>query len=160
MRLVCATAEWVNKYAQLCDDRQLGISVWPSRLCLLVADGKELVAGVMVYDTSGPFLFFEHLVTNETASLRQRHKAVEMMAGEMVSMCRHLAKVPMVLVRHQGLKRILKRYGLNSPGAEVMTCPFYALEKHDYEEVPRSHPEFPDAARDPTDRAPPLSFGA
>jgi len=133
MRLVSATEEWVRKYLELAQDRNLPFTIWPSRMALLVAEGKDLVAGVMVYDSTGPFLFFEHLVTNETASYRIRHRAVSLMAGEMMNMCRLMGKVPQVAVKHRGVMKILERVGLRMPGAFMMTCGFNQLEKNDYE---------------------------
>jgi hypothetical protein len=155
MRLVCATNDWMRKYTELCEDRGLGFEPWPSRLSVMVAEGKELVAGVMVYDSTGPFLFFEHLVTNETASLRQRYHAADILVGECVRMCRLMGKVPMVQVRHKGIKRILEKHGLVAPGAFFMTCHFSNLETHDNEEslATTKHPRrLKDSA--PTERAP------
>lgn len=140
MRLVCTTEPWLDKYKDLCFQRA-GFKPWPSRLGLLVADRDELIAGVMAYDTSGPFIFFEHLVTNETAPARMRWNAVEMMAGEILPMCRMVGKLPQVLVRHKGIERILKRHGLQSTTAVAFSCPFSNLEKHDYE-IPIATPEF------------------
>lgn len=156
MKLVCLTNDWVRKYNELCEHRNLGYEPWPSRLGVLIAEGKELVAGVMVYDSTGPFLFFEHLVTNETASLKDRYRAADLLVGECVRMCRLMGKVPMVQVRHKGIKRLLEKHGLVAPGAFFMTCHFGNLETHDYEVSlsARKHPRrVPDSA--PTERSPP-----
>lgn len=142
MKLVCATPEWLGKYNDLVHQRNLAFVPWPSRLALLVAEGRELVAGVMVYDSTGPFLFFEHLITNETAPARMRWAAVTLMAEQMIAMCRMLGKVPQITVRHRGIKRILERVGLVAPGALVMTCSFDQLETHEYEK-PLYTPEHP-----------------
>ncbi len=157
MRLVCATEEWLGKYQDLAFQRNLGFKPWPSRLALLVAEGQELIAGVMVYDSTGPFLFFEHLITNETAPARNRWAAVSMMAVEMMQMCRHFGKVPQVTVRHKGIKKILERVGLQWPGAGVMTCGFDQLETHDYESIPFFTPQRSRYRQNsaPTDRVPP-----
>ncbi len=136
MRLVCATAQWLGKYQELAFQRNLGFEPWPSRLALLVAEGQELIAGVMVYDSTGPFLFFEHLITNETAPARTRWAAVSLMAEEMMTMCRHFGKVPQITVRHKGIRRILERVGLVWPGMGVMTCTFDQLETNDYQKLP------------------------
>ncbi len=155
MRLVCATPEWMSKYDDIWSNRQMGYQYWPSRLALMVAEGRELVAGVMVYDSTGPFLFFEHLVTNETAPLRTRYAAVDLLAEESLRMCRMMGKVPQITVRYRGLQRILEKHGYVAPGAIVMTCHFGQLETHDYEiPLPTSkHPRrFPDSAA--TERAP------
>jgi len=160
MRLVCATEYWVRKYLELARDREVPFEPWPSRLALLVAEGDELVAGVMVYDSTGPFLFFEHLVTNETATLRVRHRAVALMAEEMMNMCRLMGKVPQIAVRHRSIKAILERSGLQTAGAVVMTCGFNQLERQDAgkdtqnsRSYPAQHPHRrPDSA--PTERAP------
>jgi hypothetical protein len=133
MRLVSGTPDWVGKYQELAKDRALGYEPWPSRLSVMVAEGQDLVAGVMVYDTTGMFLFFEHLVTNETASLRQRYQAVDILVGECINMCRMFGKIPQVVVRHKGVKRILEKHGLYGYSAEVMTCSFGNLEKHGQE---------------------------
>ena len=157
MKLVCASEEWLGKYQELAFQRKLSFRPWPSRLSLLVAEGKELIAGVMVYDSTGPFLFFEHLITNETAPLRTRWAAVSIMAEEMMNMCRHLGKVPQVTVRHKGIKRILEKAGLQWPGAIVMTCGFDQLEKNDYTRLPYFAPQYSRCCKDstPTDRPPP-----
>jgi hypothetical protein len=119
-------------------------------MALLAAEGLELIAGVMVYDSTGPFLFFEHLITNETAPARTRWAAVSLMAEEMMSMCRHVGKVPQVTVRHTGIKKILKRAGLVSFGAEVMTCGFERLETNDYQKLPYFAPQHPYRSPDST----------
>ena len=157
MRLVCATEQWLGKYQEVCQARNLGFRPWPSRLALMVAEGMELVAGVMVYDSTGPFLFFEHLVTNPAARPRNRWAAVSLMAEEMMTMCRLFGKVPQVTVTHKGVKRILERAGLVWPGAVVMTCGFDQLETNDYQKLPYFAPQHPRRREDsaPTDRAPP-----
>ena len=133
MRLVCANEEWLGKYEDLCFQRGLPFKPWPSRLALLAAYGPELIAGVMVYDSAGPFLHFQHLVTNETAPLKTRWAAVDLMAGEILTLCRHMNKLPMVLVSHKGIARILKRHGLQDSKATNFSCHYSQLEKHDYE---------------------------
>lgn len=142
MRLVCASEHWLRKYLELAQDRKLPFDIWPSRFALLVAEGEDLVAGVMVYDSTGPFLFFEHLITNETATFRARHRAVSLMAQEMMSMCRHFGKVPQVAVKDTSLKKILERVGLRLPGAFMMTCNFTHLENNDYETRSYKDPQF------------------
>lgn len=133
MRLVCVTEDWIRKYQELCEQRQLNFIPWLSPRALMVAEGKDLVAGVMVYDSTGPFLFFEHLVTNETATHRQRWAAVDLMASEVLVMCRHAGKLPQIIVRHKGIAKILRRHGLRPTGAESFTCTINNLETHDYE---------------------------
>jgi hypothetical protein len=153
MRLVSATADWLSKYQELAKDRKLGYEPWPSRLAVMVAEGQDLVAGVMVYDSSGMFLFFEHLLTNETASLRQRYEAVDLLVGECIHMCRIFGKIPQVVVRHNGIKRILEKHGLFGYSAQVMTCSFGNLEKHEKPFAARKHSRRrKDSA--PTERAP------
>ena len=155
MRLVCCTEPWLGKYKDLCFQRA-GFEPWPSRLGLLVADGPELIAGVMAYDTTGPFVFFEHLVTNETAHPRLRWAAVDMIAGEVLNVCRLMGKMPQMLIRHKGIERIIKKHGLQSTKAVAWSCAFQNLEKHDYE-IPLSASEstrrFTDST--PTLRPPP-----
>ena len=133
MRLVCANEEWLAKYEDLCFQRGLPFKPWPSRLALLAAYGPELIAGVMVYDSSGPFLHFQHLVTNETAPLRTRWAAVDLMAGEILTLCRHMNKLPMILVSSKGIARLLRRHGLQDSKATNYSCHYSQLEKHDYE---------------------------
>lgn len=155
MRLVCLTDEWLRKYNEICEQRGLDYKVWPSRLAVMVAEGRDLVAGVMAYDTTGPFILFEHLVTNETASLKTRYRASDMLVGECVRLCRLMNKIPFVTVRHAGVKKILEKHGLVAPGAYMMTCHYSNLETHDYEiplpttKYPR---RFPDSAA--TERSP------
>lgn len=157
MKLVCATEEWLGKYQDLAFQRKLPFRPWPSRLAILVADGPELIAGAMVYDSTGPFLFFEHLITNETAPPRMRWAAVCLMAQDMMAMCRHMGKVPQITVRHKGLVKILKRAGLQWPGAIVMTCDFTRLEENDYQKLPYFAAQHPHCRSypAPTEPAPP-----
>jgi len=111
MRLVCVTPHWWNKYVEVCEHRRAPVG-YPTKAGLFVADRDELVAGVLIYDTNGPHLFFEHLVTNQTATLRQRHEAVTMMAKEMLPYCRTMGKFPHIAVRHKGIQRILESVGM------------------------------------------------
>ena len=142
MRLVCANPDWLAKYQQLCVDRELRYTPWPSRLALLAAEGDSLVAGVMAYDTSGPFLFFEHLVTDPSAPLSLRWAAVDLMASEVLTVCRVLSKLPQVVVSSRGIAKILRRHGLQSTHAVVYSCPFISLEKHDENPLPAAqHPD-------------------
>lgn len=122
MRLVSVTQEWWSKYVEICESRGALVS-WPTKTALFVAEGRELVAGVLIYDTSGPHIFVEHLVTNETATLRQRHGAVKMMAKELMSYARTVGKIPHILVRHKGIERVLMSVGMVSSGCRGMTCP-------------------------------------
>lgn len=157
MRLVCANSDWLAKYQEMCEHRNLPFSPWPSRLALLAAEGRELVAGVMAYDTSGAFVVFEHLVTNETAPLRMRWAAVDLMAGEILAMCRVLNKLPMILVRSRGIASILKRHGLQSTGAVSYGCAYSQLEKHDEPLTASQRPyrfAYHETARIPPDRVP------
>jgi len=126
MRLVCVTQRWWDKYAEICEHRKVPLS-WFTKTALFVAEGEELVAGVLIYDTTGPYLFFEHLVTNETATLRQRHKAVKMMAEQVVPYCRTVGKYPMIMVRHKGITAVLKGIGMVSAQASGMTYPMEKL---------------------------------
>lgn len=126
MKLVSISDYWWGKYQELCEYRKAPVP-WPVRTCLFVAEGKELVAGVLIYDTNGPHVFFEHLVTNETASLKARHEAVWMMAEEMVRHCRTIGKIPHILVAHKGIERVLSRVGLKRSGAWSITCTAEAL---------------------------------
>jgi hypothetical protein len=135
MRLVCVTREWWSKYCEALFHRGAP-EPWPTKTMLLVAEGSELVAGVCIYDTTGPHVFFEHLVTNETATGRMRSQAVKMMAKEMVSYARTVGKIPHVLVHHKGIERILKSVGLVPSGAWSMTCPLSLLEGKDESQVP------------------------
>lgn len=156
MRLVCANEDWLGKYQDLCSQRDLPFKPWPSRLALLAAYGNELVAGVMVYDSAGPFLHFQHLVTNPKAPIKLRWAAVDLMASEILTLCRHMNKLPMVLVSHKGIAKILKRHGLQDSLATNFSCHYSQLEKHDYE-VPQAVPFEPPtqpACRRPHSAAP------
>ena len=129
MRTVCVTDEWARKYLEMCDHRGMTYAPWLSRLAVYVAEGKELLCGVQVYDTTGPFMFFEHLVTNETATARQRYQAVDMLIAEGLTMCRIFGKLPQVVVRHKGIDSLLRKHGFEMPGAYLMTCPISNVEK-------------------------------
>lgn len=129
MRVVCVTNEWGRKYLEMCDHRGLTYVPWLSRTAVYIAEGQELVAGVQVYDTTGPFMFFEHLVTNETATPRQRYEAVDLLIAECLTMCRIFGKLPQVVVRHHGIKNLLRKHGLEMPGAFLMSCPISNVEK-------------------------------
>lgn len=139
MRLVCGTEEWARKYLEICEHRELPFTPWMCRNPILVADGKELIAGVMVYDTAGPFVFFEHYVTNQTATLRQRYRASDLVAQEVVNVSRALGKLPQVIIKHKGIQRFLERYGLRVTGAYSMTCTLKDLEKHEQTDPTAPH---------------------
>jgi hypothetical protein len=129
MKVVCVTDEWARKYLEMCEHRGMTYQPWLSRLAVYVAEGKELICGVQVYDTTGPFMFFEHLVTNETASPRQRYEAVDLLIAEGLTMCRIFGKLPQVVVRHHGIKNLLRKHGFEMPGAFLMSCPLSNVEK-------------------------------
>lgn len=129
MKAVCVTDEWARKYLEMCEHRGLTYVPWLSRTAVYIAEGKELICGVQVYDTTGPFMFFEHLVTNETATPRQRYEAVDMLIAEGLTMCRIFGKLPQVVVRHSGIKNLLRKHGFEMPGAFLMSCPISNVEK-------------------------------
>ncbi len=106
----------------------------------MVGSGSELVAGVLSYDTTGPHVFFEHLVTNQTAGIKLRHQAVRMMAEEMVRYCRTSGKIPHVLVRHLGIANILASVGLQPSGAWSMTCKVEDLDGKEEENPAPGNP--------------------
>lgn len=140
MKAVCVTDEWARKYLEMCEHRGLTYIPWLSRLAVYVAEGKELICGVQVYDTTGPFMFFEHLVTNETAAARQRYQAVDMLIAEGLTMCRIFGKLPQVMIRHQGIDSLLRKHGFQRDHAYAMTCPLSNVEKH---HVPVYGPQHP-----------------
>lgn len=133
MRSVCVSEEWARKYQEICEQRDLPYKPWISRLAVYIAEGRDLVAGVQVYDTTGPWLFFEHLVTNQTASPRLRLRAVDLLIREGLAMCRLFGKLPQVTVQTRGIKSLLKKHGFLDPYAQMMTCPLSNLELHDYQ---------------------------
>ena len=120
------------KYRELLTQRGISFSPWPSRMALFVAEGPFLVAGVMAYDTTGPYIIFEHLVTNEAFGLKERHRAVMSIGVRIMSLCRHLGKVPHMTVRSLAMKAMLGRLGLSRVrGAELMSCDYEGLEHHE-----------------------------
>jgi hypothetical protein len=130
MKAVCVTDEWARKYLEMCEHRGMTYVPWLSRLAVYIAEGKELICGVQVYDTTGPFMFFEHLVTNETATARQRYQAVDMLIADGLTMCRIFGKLPQVMVRHRGIDSLLRKHGFQRDHAYAMTCALSNVEKH------------------------------
>lgn len=122
MRLVCPTQAWARQYLDICHDRDLPFEPQFNRQAILVANGDILVAGVLVYDTTGPFVFFEHYVTNPACSLRERYVAGDLVAQEILNVCRTMSKLPQMGIRHKGIRRALEKHGLKSTGAVMMTC--------------------------------------
>jgi hypothetical protein len=131
---------------------------WLSRLAVYVVEGDVMLCGVQVYDTTGPFLFFEHLVTNPAVSPRFRYAAADLLIEEGMNMCRMFGKYPQVVVRHGGIKNLLKKHGFFHPGTILMTCEMSNLEKNDEDSVyaaklarrlSRSAPTEPSPAGDP-----------
>ena len=133
MRIVCVSDDWSRKYLKLCKAREMTYTPWLSRLAVYVVEGDVMLCGVQVYDTTGPFLFFEHLVTNPAVSPRLRYAASDLLIEEGMNMCRMFGKYPQVVVRHGGIKNLLKKHGFFHPGTILMTCDLSNLEKHDYE---------------------------
>lgn len=121
MKQVCVTQRWWDKYVEICEHRKCLVS-WPTKTALFMAEGDELVAGVLIYDTSGPHVFFEHLVTNQTAPLKLRHEAVRKMAELMMSHCLTIGKLPQIVVKHRGIGQILRKAGLENSGCWHMSC--------------------------------------
>jgi hypothetical protein len=163
MRLVCSNQEWLAKYQEICSHRDLPFTPWPSRLALLAARGDDLVAGVMAYDTTGPFIFFQHLVTNPLAPIRARWAAVDLMAGEILGMCRMLNKLPEITVSSRGIAKILRRHGLQNTQAVLYSCAYQDLEEHDepsptpqYQSRPTHPPRAGKAPHRDTEDNPPL----
>jgi hypothetical protein len=158
MKTVCVTDEWSRKYLELCEARELAYKPWLSRMAVYVVEKGTMVCGVQVYDTTGPFLFFEHLVTNPDVSPRERYAAVSFLIEEGMNMCRMFGKYPQVVVRHGGIKNLLKKHGFFHPGTILMTCELSNLEKNDEEpvyahkfarSVARAAPTEPSPAGDP-----------
>lgn len=133
MRSVCVSDDWSRKYLALCKARELTYVPWLSRMAVYIVEGETMLCGVQVYDTTGPFLFFEHLVTNPDVSPRVRYAAAYLLIEEGMNMCRMFGKYPQVVVRHVGIKNLLKRHGFFHPGTILMTCELSNLEKHDEE---------------------------
>lgn len=125
------TEYWWSKYAECLEHRNSPVP-WPHKRAIMVAEGTELLAGALIYDTDGPHLFAEHLVTNQTATLRSRHLAVALMAQELVRYARTVGKLPHVLVRHKGIEKILRSVGMVPSGAWSLTM---GMDKLDGREI-------------------------
>lgn len=158
MKAVCVSDAWSRKYLELCKARELPYTPWLSRLAVYIVEGDTLLCGVQVYDTTGPFLFFEHLVTNPAVSARVRYAAAYLLIEEGMHMCRVFGKYPQVVVRHGGIKSLLEKHGFFHPKTIVMTCELSNLEKHDEEpfyaakftrRLARAAPTEPSPAGDP-----------
>ncbi len=108
----------------------------------------------MVYDTTGPMVILEHFITNPSLPLSVRWAGSDLLAQEIMPMCRHLNKVPVIGVLHKGVARILKRYGFRSPNTYTLTCSFPELDSHVDSKNPSTHPHrYSNHA--PTEPAPP-----
>lgn len=94
----------------------------PSEDVIFVGYGSELVCGVSLYPTAGPYLFAEHLATNPRAPLRMRHRAVVLLLRALRAYSAMRSKYPMVVIRHRSLIRMLTREGFAHQAAVLMSA--------------------------------------
>lgn len=93
------------------------------RDALFVADGQHLRAGVCMYPTEAGYVLVEHLATSPWARLRDRHRAVVVLASAVRLYCTARGKFPLMVIRSRSIGRILQRAGyVYYPGA-VFSAP-------------------------------------
>jgi hypothetical protein len=90
-----------------------------SGLAVCTAQGVFL-AGVGLYDTTGPWMLGEHLVTNPMASARLKHRAVLALGYAALAHCTAAKKVPLVLARSRGIALTLLRLGFTVQPGGIM----------------------------------------
>lgn len=90
-----------------------------SGLAVCLPSGLFL-AGVGIYDTTGPWVLCEHLSTNPMAPARVKHRAVLALGYACLAHCNALGKKPLVLVRSTGIARTLMRLGMKIQPGGIM----------------------------------------
>lgn len=84
-------------------------------------DQGRFIAGCLLYPTPGEYLFAENMVVHPGATARLAQKAIEMVVEQLLMHCAHRGKFAMVLIRHRGLRNLLRRFGFQETGAIQMT---------------------------------------
>lgn len=83
----------------------------------------RVIAGVGMYPTEANYCLVEHLGTNPSARLADRHRAVVLLASAVRLYCTARGKFPLMVIRSRSIGRILQRAGyVYYPGA-VLSAP-------------------------------------
>lgn len=102
----------LEQYAMLHRLRGLQVFSRPqSGVFVVLGQTQDLVAGVVTWPTSGPYVLVEGLITNRAFPLRVRHRAVVACAIEVIGFCQQIGKTPAAFVRSASLVRMARRVG-------------------------------------------------
>lgn len=121
MKVVANTQQTWNEYSRLFLLRKLSPPPW-SEHALFIEHSPDMVAGFCMYPTKGPYVFCEHLVTNPTLPAKVRHKGLCVLLGSLKLYCAATGKVPLIVARHRGLVKVLRRMGYLPQQALVLTA--------------------------------------
>jgi hypothetical protein len=94
----------------------------PPEVGIAVKHRSELAAGVVIYNTTGPFIIFEHLFTMGMRSPRVRHRAVETVVLSCAAYCTAHGKQGITLNRLKGMRLMFERLGVGgrAEGLEIL----------------------------------------
>lgn len=110
MKAVPLTEERFATYASWWQARGLPVPIPGARAILLDQNG-ELVSGMMLYSTDGPYTFFEHFAVSPKAPPGLAHRALSMTLAIAEGLCAMEAKVPLVMAGKKGIVSLLERTG-------------------------------------------------
>lgn len=120
-KIVPLWAAW-KEYVQACEARKFGVPSMPEAGFAAMTDEGHFAAGVCLYP-SQKLCVAEFLVTNPDIPMWERHKAVVEMAKAFVTYAAVSCKTPWVMVRSDGLARILVKVGYFTNGARCFVGP-------------------------------------
>lgn len=93
----------------------------PASGCFVGTAELDLIAGICLYETEGPYVIAEHFTTNPSpaVSLRARHEAAHLVMGQMTVYAAAVGKHLLVFPRAKSSVRILRRGGFQ---VHQVTC--------------------------------------
>jgi hypothetical protein len=95
----------------------------PSQGIWLCTPDYQLVVGLCIYDTDGPFIVAEHLVSNPAFKLRERFRAFDLALAILRGFATCRAKWIVAHPSRKGLARYLERRGFKSQNVGTLTSP-------------------------------------
>lgn len=116
----CSEAVW-REFSSWFAARGLPAPPCPEDTCF-IADARGLICGVCLYPTKGPYFIAESMATNPAVPIRLRHRALVALLGQLRSYAALRAKIPIAIIRHRSLVRILSRLGWKHQEALVMSA--------------------------------------
>lgn len=88
----------------------------------IVDDRGHLVAGCLFYPTPGEYMFAENMITHPGCHPRLAQQAISLIVEQLIFRCATSGKYPMVIIRHRGLRNLLRRMGFDEQPCYQMSA--------------------------------------